>query len=144
MLAGGNLHAEEKNRVLQLLVDGNIHYRILKLLYGAKTQRWNMHANLRYVPVVSCVWHAYRFVVTHTFQVFWPILTFLQKGLLRPGTTILSYPKLIVMENTIVALLLGSPRILPRTIARHRLQLQLVVVIHRMPTGQQWQTQCCG
>ena len=67
--------AQQTNRVLPLLVDENIHYRILKLLYGAKNQRWNMRAYLRYVPVVYGVWHAYKFVVTHTFRVFWPILT---------------------------------------------------------------------
>ena len=67
--------AKQTNRVLPLLVDENIHYRILKLLYGAKNQRWNMRAYLRYVPVVYGVWRAYKFVVTHTFRVFWPILT---------------------------------------------------------------------
>ena len=104
--------AQQTNRVLPLLVDENIHYRILKLLYGAKNQRWNMRAYLCYVPVVYGVWHAYKFVVTHTFGVFWPILTYLRKGLLRPGSTILSYPKLIVMEKTIAALMLATPRIL--------------------------------
>ena len=43
---------------------------------------------------------------------FWPILTYLRKGLLRPGSTILSYPKLIVMDKTIAALMLATPRIL--------------------------------
>ena len=103
--------AQQTNRVLPLLVDENIHYRILKLLYGAKNQRWNMRAYLRYVPVVYGVWHAYRFFVTHTFWVFWPSLTYLRKGLLRPGSTILSYPKVIVMEKTIAALMLATPRI---------------------------------
>ena len=104
--------AQQTNRVLPLLVDENIHYRILKFLYGAKNQQWNMRAYLRYVPVVLSVWHAYKFVVTHTFRVFWPILNYLRKGLLRSGSTILSYPKLIVMEKPIAALMLGRPRIL--------------------------------
>ena len=104
--------AQQTNRVLPLLVDKNIQYRILKLLYGANNQRWNMRAYLRYVPVVYGVWHAYKYVVTHTFRVFWPILTYLRKGVLRPGSTILSYPKLIVIEKTIIALMLATPRIL--------------------------------
>ena len=85
--------------MLPLLVDENIHYRILKLLYAAMIQRWNMRAYLRYVPVFYTVWPAYKFVVTHTFWVFWPVLTYLWKGLLRPPSTILSYPKLIVWEK---------------------------------------------
>ena len=104
--------AQQTNRVLPLLVDENIHYRILKFLYGAKTQRWNMRAYLQYVRVFYGVWPAYKFVVTHTFWVFWPILTYLRKGLLRPGSTIVSYPKLIVIEKTIPALMLATPRIL--------------------------------
>ena len=64
------------------------------------------------MPVVYGVWHAYKFVVTHTFRVFWPILTYLRKGLLRPASTILSYPKLIVMEKSIAALMLATLPIL--------------------------------
>ena len=104
--------AQQTNRVVPLLADENIHYRILMVLYRAKKQRWNMRAYLQYVPVVYGVWHAYNFFVTHTFRVFWPILTYLRKGLLRLGSTILSYPKLIVMEKTVAALMLATPRIL--------------------------------
>ena len=67
------------------MVDENIHYRILKFLYGVKNKRWSMRADLRYVTVVYGAWHAYMFVVAHSFQVFWPIQTYLLKSLLRPG-----------------------------------------------------------
>ena len=102
--------AQQTNGVLPLLVNEN--YRILKFLYGAKNQRWNLRAYLRYVPLVYGVWHANKFVVTHTFWVFRPILTCRRKGLPRPGSTILSYPKLIVMEKALAALTLATPRIL--------------------------------
>ena len=59
--------AQQTNRVLPLLADENIHYRILKFLYGGKKQRWNMRAYPRYVPAVYGVWHTYKFVDTHTF-----------------------------------------------------------------------------
>ena len=61
--------AQQTKRVLLLLVDENIHYRLLKLLYGAKNQRWNMRAYLRYEPVFYGVWHAYKYVGTQTFWV---------------------------------------------------------------------------
>ena len=109
--------AQQTNRVSPLLVDENIHYRILKLLYSAKNQRWNMRAYLRHVPIVCRVWHAYKFVVTQRFRVFWPILTYPRKGLLRPGSTVLSYPNLMVMEKTIAALMLATLRI-PRPYRR--------------------------
>ena len=63
-------HGTTTKRVLPVLVDENIHYRILKLVYGAKSQRWNMPANRRHVPMIYSVWHAYTFVVTLTFRVF--------------------------------------------------------------------------
>ena len=135
--------AQQTNRVVPLLVEENIHYRILKMLYGAKNQRWNMCAYLRYVSVVYGVWHAYKFFVTHTFRVFWPILTYLQKGLLRPGSTILSYPKRIVMKKLLLRRCLPQPKYYARIGARHKLQPRSVVVTLCMPTGQQWQTQSC-
>ena len=104
--------AQQTNRVLPQLADQTIHYRILTFLYGAKTQQRNICGYLHYVPVVYGVWHVYKYVVTHTFRVFWPILIYLRKGLLPPGSTILSYPKLIVMGKTIAALMLATPRIL--------------------------------
>ena len=50
--------AQQHNRVLLLLLDKQIYYRILNDLYGAKNQRWNMRAYLRYISVVYGVWHA--------------------------------------------------------------------------------------
>ena len=41
-----------------------------------------------------------------------PILPYLRKVLLRRGSTILPYPKLIVIEKTIAALMVATPRIL--------------------------------
>ena len=57
------------------------------------------------------VWHAYTFVVTQTFRMFWPIETYLQKGLLQPCSIILFHPKLIVMEKAIAAPMLATSRI---------------------------------
>ena len=52
-------------------------------------------------------WHAYKFCVTQTFRSFCPIVTFSRTGLLRSGATVPYFPKLITMEITVGALLLG-------------------------------------
>ena len=84
-----------------------------------------MRAYLQHVPVFYGVWHAYNFVVTQTFRVFWPILPYLPTGLLRHGSTILSYPKLIVMAKTIAVLILATTRIL----RPYRLKAQAAISI---------------
>ena len=104
--------AQRTDRGVLPLVDANMHYRILKLWYVAKNQRFNMRAYLRHVAIVYLVWHAYRCLVTQPFRVFRLVPTYIQKGLLRPGSTILSYPKLIVMGESIAALMLAPPMIL--------------------------------
>ena len=50
--------AKRTKRVLPLLDGKNIHYRMLKLLYGARGKRWNMHPYLQHVPIVYGVWYA--------------------------------------------------------------------------------------
>ena len=117
--------AQQTNRVLPLLVDKNIHYRILKLLYGAKNQRWNMCAYLRYIPIVYGLRHTCKFVVAHNFRLFWSILTYLRKGVIRPGATILSYLKLITMEKIICCTDPCNPRILRPY--RHKAQAATVI-----------------
>ena len=124
-------HSLTDKQVLPLLGDGNIRYKILKLLYGAKSQPWIMRAYLVHVPVVHGVLHAYKFVVTPTFPVFWPILTYLQTGLLHTTLFILSYPNLRVIENTIAALMLATPRIL----RPHRRKAQAATVVSGLDTA---------
>ena len=58
-------------------------------------------------PILYGFRHAYKICVTQTFRSFWPIVTFLRKGLLRSGDTVPCLPKLIMMEMTVGAPLLG-------------------------------------
>ena len=92
---------------MPVLCDENIHYRICKMMYGEKTTGWNVRLFLRSHPTLYGFWHAYKFCVTQTFCSFWPIVTFFRKGLLRSGDTVPCFPKLITMEITVGALLLG-------------------------------------
>lgn len=93
------------NNALPLLVDENIHYRILKMLYGNKTTQWRVGVKLAKVPLVYGVWHAYKFCVTQTFRSFWPLLTYFRFGTLAPKVQVAAYPKLRVMEKTVCCLL---------------------------------------
>ena len=72
-----------------------------------KTTGWNVRFFLRSHPILYGFWHAYKFCVTQTFRLFWLIVTSFRKGLLRSGDTVPCFPKLITMEITIGALLLG-------------------------------------
>ena len=99
--------AQHTRPVVPVLCDENIHYRICKMMYGEKTTEWNVCQFLRSHPILYGFWHAYKFRLTQRFLSFWPIVTFFRKGLLRSGETVPCFPKLITMEITIGALLLG-------------------------------------
>ena len=76
-------------------------------MYGEKTTGWNVRLFMRSHPILYGFWYAYKFCVTQTFRSFWPIVTFFRKGLLHSGDTVPYFPKLITMEITVGALLLG-------------------------------------
>ena len=99
--------AQHTRPVVPVLCDDNIHYRICKMTYGEKTTGWNVRLFLQSHPILYGFWHAYKFCITQTFRSFWPIVTFFCKGLLRSGDTVPCFPKLITMEITVGALLLG-------------------------------------
>ena len=116
--------AQHTRPVVPVLCDENIHYRICKMMYGEKTTGRNVRLFLRSHPILYGFWHAYKFCVTQTFRSFWPIVNFLRKGLLRSGDTVPCFPKLITMEITVGALLLGmGPHIRRLTRKCHSLGL---------------------
>ena len=84
---------------------GQIHQ--LHSMYVPLMRRCCMGAHTGSHPILYGFWHAYKFGVTQTFRSFWPIVTFFRKGLLRSGDTVPCFPKLITMEITVGALLLG-------------------------------------
>ena len=72
-----------------------------------KQTGWNVRLFLRSHPILYPFSHAYKFCATQTFRSFWPIVTLFRKGLLRSGDTVPCSPKLIRIEITVGALLLG-------------------------------------
>ena len=82
--------AQNTRPVVPVFCAENIHYRICKMMHGGKKNCWNVRVFLRSPPIYILYgfWHAYKFCVTQTFRSFWPIVTFLCKGLLRSGETV--------------------------------------------------------
>ena len=116
--------AQHTRPVVPVLCDENIHYRICKMMYGEKKKGWNVRLFLRSQAILYGFSRAYKFCVTQTFRSFWPIVSFLRKGLLRSGDTVPCFPKLITMEITVGALLLGmGPQIRRLNRKCHSLEL---------------------
>ena len=92
---------------MPVLCDENIHYDICKMMYGEKTTGWSVRLFLRSHPILYGFSQAYKFCVTQTYRSFWPIVTFFCKGLLGSGDTVRCFPRLITMEISVGALLLG-------------------------------------
>ena len=88
-----------------MLADENIHYCVLKLLYGDQMARWDVPSKLRYIPLVYSVWHAYKYAVTVVCRRFMPFISYVRYGTLRAGNTVGTNPSLGLMERTIGCLL---------------------------------------
>ena len=99
--------AQHTRPVVPVLCDENIQYCICKMMYEDETTGCNVRLFMQSHHISYGFWHAYNFCVTQTFRSFWPIVTFFRKGLLRSGDTVPCFPKLITMERTVGALLLG-------------------------------------
>eukprot|EP00667_Euglena_gracilis_P015597 EG_transcript_16241 len=65
-------------RQTPLLVDENIHYRCLRLLYSASASRYYVSRYLAEVPLLYGIWHAYKHTVTIVYRAFFPVLAHLE------------------------------------------------------------------
>ena len=83
-------------------------------MYGENKTGWIVWLFLRSQRILYGFWHAYKFCDTQTFRSFWLIVDFFRKGLLRSGDTVPCFPKLITMEITVGALLLGMGPLIRR------------------------------
>ena len=80
-----------------MLADENIHYRVLKLLYGDQMAQWDVPSKLRYIPLVHGIWHAYKYAVTVVFRKFMPFISYLQHGTAGAGKTVGTNPSFGLM-----------------------------------------------
>ena len=91
---------------LPVLVDTNLWYRQLKLVYGREAQRWDGAAALEGLPPLYGVWHAYKQVLYVLYRRLLPLFLFVQRGTLAAGAQWSEKPKLRALEMWIGALLM--------------------------------------
>jgi hypothetical protein len=96
-------------KLMPILVDVNVYYRILKLLYHKDVISLNVRGAFRGHPLVFGLWHAYAHCVKRTFVIFknlWAALEY--PGFLRyPDTTsVYLKPRLDALEQMVTAMYL--------------------------------------
>jgi hypothetical protein len=92
---------------MPILVDINIHYRMLRLMFNKAYVEWDVLETLRKVPPLFGVWHAYKQVCIVVRREFFSIFAFLERGTVtgwQPGNA-----KLRNTELLIASLLMLTP-----------------------------------
>ena len=98
---------KHSRHVLPLLVDENIHYRILRLMYSSSLRRWDVAHVLRKVPVVFGVWHAYKHTLLVVHRAFFPVLAQLENtGALVAGGRVCAKRRVLFLEKLFAVLVL--------------------------------------
>ena len=96
---------------IALIVDCNIHYRVVKFLYSRATIDWNFPDLLRGISLIYGVWHSYKHVCNIIWHKFFPLFSYITAPVFGAGARIYNHPKLLVTEKTTAALLLAAPNI---------------------------------
>ena len=94
-----------------LLVDCNIHYRVLKILYSRATIHWNFPHWLRGISLIYGVWHPYKHVCNIIERKFFPLFSYTTAPVFGAGARIYNHRKLFVMEKTMAVFFLAAPDI---------------------------------
>ena len=102
---------QRTERVFPFVVDEQIHYRIMKLLYSTSYSKWKVNTWLIRTPPIYGVWHPYKYSLTLCYRRFFPIMVFLSNGRLSPGDIVPSFPKIIWMERMFACLLVLAHRL---------------------------------
>jgi hypothetical protein len=105
-------------RQTPLLVDENIHYRVMRMLYSAPFVRMDVHRYLADVPLLYGVWHAYKHTVTVVYRVYLPVLVHLETVDAAGTAMARSHRRVLYMEKLFASLLLGRGHVLEHLRAR--------------------------
>ena len=112
---------------LPLLVDENIHYRLLRLMYSSHLQHCDVGDVLQRVPLVYGVWHTYKHTVVCVYRAFFPLLAQLEAtGSPAAGSRVCSRRRVLHMEKLVAALLLVRPDVLDEIRSRINRVLTLI------------------
>lgn len=111
-------------QTMPLLVDENIHYRLLRLLHGQDVMRFNVAGWMRHIPLLFGIWHGYKHTLLVLYRAFFPIFALLECAAVPVvGQAPRSERKVLYLEKLFGAMLLAGQVVLPMIQARLR-QLQ--------------------
>ena len=109
-----------------VLVDENLHYRILRLAWSESCSPWDVLRYLRPLPFLYGIWHAYKYACSQIWRTFHPLLAVLWRGNVSSGHLFPSKPKLRSGEIIFAGLLMLPVDVLMR-VFKHREQCQRLV-----------------
>ena len=88
-----------------ILMDVNLVYRYLRLVYGCRYHRWNVLNHLRFCPPVFGVWHMYKYICFVVYRRFHSMCVFALHGTASDGQEFPTQPRLRSVEFLFAALL---------------------------------------
>ena len=99
---------------MPMLVDMNIHYRLLKLMHGSSTANFDFGLWMFSIPVVYGVWHPYKYCVLAVYRCFFPIFVLLETTDSHVGKSVSGIRRVLHIEKMILALLLLRHKVVDR------------------------------
>ena len=101
-------------RVMPLLVDENILYKLAKFLYTRTYNLFKVFEHYATVPMLYGCWHPYKYVCTMLHRKFFAILGYLGQQFPIVDEAIMCHPKLVHIEKQFCALMLTTPNVADR------------------------------
>jgi hypothetical protein len=91
--------------VSPVLVDENVHYRLLKVAWSAPFVQWDVPRLLQCIPPLFGLWHAYKYCVIQVARQFHSCLWYCVRGTQPAGAQVPTSPPLRTYELVVAAIL---------------------------------------